>query len=243
MKAQRDFLKAACIASILFFSFPIQNTYSQTQKNGQVHNPDGIELVYVEGSENKLGTYKIEGFYVGKYEITQKEWTAIMDTNPSDFKGDNLPVENVSWDNVQEFLTRLNQKTGKNYRLPTKTEWEYAANGGINNNTYEYAGSNNIDDVAWYEENSNEKTYAVGTKKPNALGIYDMSGNVWEWCHEKYRWDNEKGEYVLDDEGFYCVYRGGSWCSTAQLCRVVYSSDYGSGDRCGSLGFRVVLLP
>ena len=235
MKVSRNLLKAFCIANILCFSFFVQNTYSQTKKNGEVYNPDGIELVYVEGNGN------IKGFYIGKYEITQKEWNSVMDTNRSKFNGDNLPVENVSWDDAQEFINRLNEKTGKNYRLPTEAEWEYVAKGGSNNNTYEYAGSNNIDEVTWYEKNSDDKTHAVGTKNPNTLGIYDMSGNVWEWCQDKCRWDSEKKEVVLDEKGSNYVGCGGGWNGAASGCRVAHRHSYDPSHRRSNLGFRVVI--
>ena len=113
-------------------------------------------------------------YYIGKYEVTQKLWQAVMGSNPSYFKGNNLPVENVCWNNCQEFISKLNSLTGRNFRLPSEAEWEYAARGG----------SNNLDAVAWYDGNSGNKTHAVGTKQPNELGLYDMAGNVWEWCQD-----------------------------------------------------------
>jgi formylglycine-generating enzyme required for sulfatase activity len=109
-----------------------------------------------------------------------------MGSNPSHFKGNNLPVENVSWNDVQEFIRKLNQQTGKRYRLPTEAEWEYAARGGSQGSSTKYAGSNSIGDVAWYDGNSGNKTQPVGQKRPNELGLYDMSGNVWEWCADWY---------------------------------------------------------
>ena len=124
-------------------------------------------------------------YYIGKYEVTQALWQAVMGNNPSKFKGDNLPVEQVSWNDCQEFISKLNRITGKLFRLPTEAEWEYAARGGKKSRGYQYSGSNNLSDVAWYDDNSVIKIHAVGTKQPNKLGIY-MRGNVWEWCQDRY---------------------------------------------------------
>jgi len=198
---------------------------STTKKNGAIWNPDGIEMVYVEGTGSGKNA---KGFYIGKFEVTQAQWQEVMGSNPSFFKGSNLPVEKVSWDDVQEFINKLNARTGKNYRLPTEAEWEFAAKGGNLTKGYEYSGSNNIDDVAWYKENSGEKTNPVGTKKPNELGIYDMSGNVLEWCQDWY--DSSYQERVL---------RGGSWCFRAAGVRVL-SRIYGTpGNRRDDYGFRL----
>ena len=153
-------------------------------------------------------------YYMGKYEVTQALWQAVMGSNPSKFKGDDLPVEQVSWNDCQEFISKLNGFTGKKFRLPTESEWEYAARGGKKSRGYQYSGSSNISDVAWYYDgNSGSKTHPVGTKQANELGIYDMSGNVWEWCQDWY------GSYVSLSQtnptgavsGPYRVYRGGSW--------------------------------
>ena len=192
--------------------------------NVKTYSPDNIEMVYVAGAGN------IKDFYIGKYEVTQAQWQAVMGSNPSRFKGDNLPVESVSWDEVQDFITRLNQMTGKNYRLPTSAQWEFAARGGTADSFCrggcKYSGSNNVDDVAWYWRNSGQRTHEVGTKSPNELGIYDMSGNVWEWC-----------------EGFigsHRVFRGGSWYNYDNYCRVAYRG-IAPGRRGSGNGFRVVL--
>jgi formylglycine-generating enzyme required for sulfatase activity len=165
-----------------------------------IDNIVGIEMILVRGGTFRMGDTDGQGgdnekpvhnvtlrdFYIGKYPVTQKQWVQVMGSNHSNFKGDDLPVEQVSWNNVQEIIKELNAKTGKKYRLPTEAEWEYAARGGNKSKGYKYSGSNDIDKVAWYADNSGNKTHPVGTKAPNELGIYDMSGNVWEWVNDKY---------------------------------------------------------
>ena len=182
---------------------------------------------------------------MGKYEVTQKQWKAVMGNNPSNWKGDNLPVENVSWNDVQKFIKKLNAKTGGHFRLPTEAEWEYAARGGAKSRGYKYAGSNDAGSVGWYSNNSGAKTHPVGQKKPNELGLYDMSGNVWEWCQD---W---KGSYSSSAQtnpkgpssGSYRVDRGGSWSDGARHVRVA-NRDYSSPSYLlNSLGFRLVRVP
>ena len=168
-----------------------------------VKNGISIDMVRVEAGTFTMGataemknpwddekpTHRVtltNDYYIGKYEVTQTLWQAVMGNNPSEFKGDNLPVEKVSWKDCQDFISKLNRITGKTFRLPTEAEWEYAARGGNKSRGYQYSGSNNLSDVAWYMDNSGDKTHAVGTKQPNELGIYDMSGNVWEWCQDWY---------------------------------------------------------
>lgn len=182
-------------------------------------------------------------YYIGKYEVTQALWKAVMGNNPSNFKGDNLPVEMVSWDNCQEFISKLNRITGKTFRLPTETEWEYAARGGKKSRGYQYSGSNNLSEVAWYKENSGYKTHAVGTKQANELGIHDMSGNVLEWCQDWY------GEYNSSslvnptgaNSGSDRVYRGGGWCFSARFCRSSFRLSATPAYRVIDLGLRLVL--
>ena len=182
-------------------------------------------------------------YYVGKYEVTQALWQAVMGSNPSIFKGDDLPVEEVSWKDCQKFITKLNAMTGKRFRLPSEAEWEYAARGGKKSRGYLYSGSNAIGDVAWYEGNSSFMTHAVGTKQPNELGIYDMTGNVWEWCQDRY------GSYSSSPQtnptgavgGSRRVFRGGSWSYSARRCCTSSRSGHSPGYRRYDLGLRLVL--
>lgn len=217
-------------------------------------------MVWVEGGTFRMGatseqgseisdekpvhSVTLSGYYIGKTEVTQALWQAVMGSNPSYFEGDDLPVEQVSWDDCQEFIRKLNSLTGQNFRLPTEAEWEFACRGGNNSRGYKYSGSNYIDNVAWYDGNSGDKTHPVATKSPNELGIYDMSGNVWEWCADWYgdyssgRQTNPKGPYG----GSYRVRRGGGWISDVRRCR---SSNRNYGHfptrRLISLGLRLAL--
>ena len=169
----------------------------------------------------------LSSFYMGETEVTQALWKAVMDgANPSNFQGDNLPVEKVSWEDCQTFIAKLNQMTGKTFRLPTEAEWEYAARGGSKSYPFTYAGSDYLALVAWYADNSENKTHPVGTKTKNELGLYDMSGNVLEWCNDWYGEDYYSSSPQTDPTGpatgSYRVYRGGSWNNVAHYCRVSY---------------------
>ena len=182
-------------------------------------------------------------YYIGRYEVTQALWKAVMGNNPSKYEGDNLPVEQVSWDDCQEFISKLNIITGKTFRLPTEAEWEYAARGGKKSRGYQYSGSNNISDVAWHEDNSDSKTHAVGTKQANELGIYDMSGNVNEWCQDRYGFYSSSSQVnpTGSNSRYNRVYRGGSWFNNAGFCRSSYRRS-NTPDNCNSyLGLRLVL--
>ena len=221
-------------------------------------HPGEPEMVFVEGGTFTMGCTAEQGddcedgeypahqvtlssFRIGKYPVTQAEWKAVMESNPSFFTGDNLPVETVSWNDVQAFIAGLNEVTGKKYRLPTEAEWEYAARGGNNSQGYKYSGSNDIDEVAWYAGDNG--THPVGRKMPNELEIYDMSGNVQEWCNDWYGaysnapQTNPQGPAT----GSKRVLRGGSWDAGAGYCRVsnryTYPPGYSDNDR----GLRLVL--
>ena len=196
-----------------------------------------------ESYEKPTHSVTLSSYYICKYEVTQALWRAVMGSNPSNFKGNNLPVENVSWYDCQTFIKRLNSYTGRNFRLPTEAEWEFAARGGNYSRHYKYSGSNYISDVGWYDDNSGNRTHPVGTKQANELGLYDMSGNVWEWCSD---WYGSYSFYSQNDptgpnSGSYRVNRGGGWNFYAWLCRssirYYYSPNYTHYD----LGLRLVL--
>jgi formylglycine-generating enzyme required for sulfatase activity len=185
----------------------------------------------------------VSNFYIGKYEVTQAQWKAIMGNNPSRFKGDDLPIENVSWNDVQEFLQKLNEKTGKSFRLPTEAEWEYAARGGTRSRNYFYAGGNTLNKMAWFMDNSNKTTHSVGSKQPNELGIYDMSGNVWEWCNDWYSKDyyskSPQSNPTGTASGSGRVRRGGSWGLVDSGCHVAFRSYDTPGSHNYFIGFRL----
>lgn len=172
--------------------------------------------------EKPTHSVTLSSYSIGETEVTQALWQAVMGSNPSYFSGSNKPVEKVSWDDCQDFIRRLNALTGENFRLPTEAEWEYAARGGNKSREYKYAGSNNIDNVAWYSDNSGSQTHNVATKSPNELGLYDMSGNVWEWCQDLYGIYSGSSQTnpTGPTSGSYRVYRGGGWFGSAGNCRV-----------------------
>jgi formylglycine-generating enzyme required for sulfatase activity len=231
----------------------------QAKVNNPIIDKNLPDMVFVKGGTFQMGcnerenekpvhSVTVDDFYMGKYEVTQKQWQEIMGTNPSSFKNcDNCPVEKVSWNDIQKFIKKLNTKTGQNYRLPTEAEWEYAARGGNQSKGYQYAGSNTINEVAWYGyDKSGKKTHQVGTKKANELGIYDMSGNVWESCSDWYASDyyknspsnNPEGPISSDDR----VIRGGAWNGKPDDCRVTYRTSSGDNpySSYNNIGFRVV---
>jgi formylglycine-generating enzyme len=203
---------------------------------GQDHADDGGPQGGADADECPH-TVTVLDFYIGKYEVTQADWIAIMGENPSSFRAcRQCPVEQVSWDDVQIFIKKLNIKFDATYRLPTEAEWEFAARGGIESQGYRYAGSNELKEVAWYRKNSGNKPHPVGRLKPNELEIYDMSGNIWEWCSVV------KTPYPCNPDGMKFnskVLRGGTWSHTAQSIRTKDRNARASYQRLPTLGFRL----
>ena len=194
--------------------------------------------------ESPVHSVTLSDYYIGQTEVTQELWQAVMGSNPSSFKDNNQrPVEAVSWNDCQEFIEKLNRLTGKNFRLPTEAEWEYAARGGSKRRGYKYSGSDNPDAVAWDYENSGVKTHAVATKRANELGLYDMSGNVYEWCSDWYGdySSNSQTNPTGASEGSYRVLRGGSWYGRARYVRVSNRNNYAPDYRNYNNGLRLAL--
>jgi formylglycine-generating enzyme required for sulfatase activity len=228
-----------------------------TPKSFTIDNPYPFKMIFVPGGTFQMGSNEyddekpihsvtLSDYYIGETQVTQGLWKAVMGDNPSDFKkGDDYPVECVSWnDIVNKFLPELNRQTGKNFCLPTEAQWEFAARGGNKSKGYKYSGSNNIKDELG-KNNPNYGTHAVKSKSPNELGIYDMSGNVWEWCqdwyNENYYKDSPSSDPTGPSSGSSRVLRGGSWGNDAYDCRVSYR-DYGSpDDRRNDSGMRLAL--
>ena len=220
------------------------------------NNDVEFDMVYVEGGTFCMGTtdldadpdeqnvrsVEVEDFYIGRYEVTQAEWVAVMKKNPSIFKNDRFPVECVSWNDAQLFVKRLNEKTGRSFRLPTMEEWEYAAQGGKNGKIHRYAGSDTLANVGWNVDNSGETTHCVGSLRPNALGIFDMTGNVHEWCDNMF----DSIYYINDtlmskeyDYSYVRVFKGGSWASYAKHCRLSNNNYNCVEFRNFTIGFRL----
>lgn len=234
----------------------------RTQNYTETVEGINMQMIYVEGGSFTMGateeqsgaayydespTHRVtlDSYYIGACEVTQAQWRAVMGSNPSYFTGDNNPVERVSWNDAQVFCQELSNLTGKTYCLPTEAQWEYAARGGNKSRKNKYSGSFVIDVVAWYTSNSGGKTHPVGQKRANELGIYDMSGNVWEWCSDRF------GSYSSTPQtnptgpssGSSRVLRGGSWCDNASYCRVSFRLSRTRSYFYYDIGFRVVCIP
>ncbi len=239
---------------------------SDSQSFTETVNGVSFKMIKVEGGTFLMGSFDDEDpvhsetltdYYIAETEVTQELWKAVMGSHPKNcrWRGAHLPVESVTWSDVQTFIRKLNELTGKSFRPPTEAEWEFAARGGNKSQCYEYSGSNIIGEVAWYEEDCRDLYDAwrkgfynratpirnVGTKKANELGIYDMSGNVWEWCQNdydiRYYTSNSVGAY----QGSSPVFRGGGILSLAWICRVSYRQQHYPGNGYDSVGFRLAL--
>lgn len=255
-----------------------QTRYTETLKDGT-----RFEMIQIEGGPYQMGNAEkdasdeekpvhrvtVPSFSCGKYLVTQELWKAVMGENPSHFQGKDRPVDSVSWEDVQDFLAKLRAETGKPYRLPTEAEWEFAARGGIHSEGYLYAGSDKLSQVGWYGENSPDGAQPVGLKLPNELGLYDMSGNLWEWCeddwHNTYHRAPQDGSAWIDWEdtrtflgklfnkakeplqtastksrkGSFRVLRGGYWYDDARLCGVSFRFFNRPEGRYPNVGFRL----
>jgi formylglycine-generating enzyme required for sulfatase activity len=189
-----------------------------------------------DARENEKPAHKVtvDYFLIGETEVTQELWFAVMGSNPSHFKtkGGNYPVENVSWNDVQVFIKKLNEITGQQFRLPFEAEWEYAARGGKKSADKKYSGSDDVDEVAWYKDNAGGTTHAVASKKANELGLYDMSGNVWEWCEDWSAGSNSK-----------VIIRSGEIYNPKEAARVSNRNEYLVTKMSRVVGFRLALLP
>lgn len=252
------------------------SSYNRPGNQDFVEDAWGInmKMIWVEGGEFMMGCtsdqsdcyddeknvrrVKVDGFYIGQFEVTQSQWEKVIGTSiyqqrnkaNSSYSlygtGADYPMYYVSWEEAMEFCRLLSNKTGKTYTLPTEAQWEYAARGGNKPDGTKYAGSNMIDVVAWYGGNSGSSTHPVGTKRANSLDIYDMSGNVWEWCKDWYDtsyYSSDTDNPAGPSSGSSRVNRGGSWNYYASNCRVAIRDGDSPGNRSDLLGFRVVCIP
>lgn len=234
-----------CLLLVIFFVSSCQKEESFDDDKYMSINIGGVtfKMIKVEGGTFTMGAsdsmpeefpphrVTVSTFYIGETEVTQELWQAVMGNNPSYFSGSQKPIAGVSWSSSQSFIKELNALTGKQFRLPTEAEWEFAARGGNKSRGYIYAGSDTLRNVAWYRANSNQETREVARKSPNELGLYDMSGNVCEWCQDRY------GSYSSSSQtnptgpvtGNGRVFRGGSWGHDTWDCRVTSRSGFLSG--------------
>lgn len=236
-----------------------QNGNEAASSNERTFIVNGVyfKMLHVEGGRFMMGSksalvqempvheVRLDSFYIGQTSVTQELWEAVMGFNKSNWKGLKLPAENISWKDCQSFIKKLNQITNLEFRLPTEAEWEFAARGGNKSQGYKYSGSNNIDEVAWYGSNSDSFTHEVAIKAANELGLFDMSGNVWEWCQDKYSKNYYESSPINNPQGPKSgpnrVLRGGGLSSSESSCRVTYRNDTSPTYYSYDMGFRLVL--
>ena len=244
----------------------IENTIAVEKQSDSYHDPNpgatwtepvtGMPFIYIpkgcfqmgsnsgDDDEKPLHEVCLDSFWIGKYEVTQGQWKKIMGQNPARFDlGDNYPVEQISWHAAKTFIAKLNQQSGKLFSLPTEAQWEFAARSG--GKDQRYAGGDNLDDLAWYRSNSEYKTHRVGTKKPNDFGLYDMSGNVAEWCEDVYLSQgyskHARHNPLVTSGGSLVVLRGGSWVNTPEYMRATFRLRFSADYLYSDLGFRLCL--
>jgi len=218
----------------------------------------GIEMIWIKPGSFQMGsnsggesvkpahTVNIsKGFWIGKYEVTQKQWKEVMGSNPSYFKKDNLPVEKISWYDCLKFCKKLSLKTGLNFRLPSEAEWEYACRAGTTTKYYSGNSVSGLMEIAWCRRNSDNTSRPVGGRRPNAFGLYDMLGNVWEWCwdnwHDNYDGAPDDGIAWKDTENSQCVLRGGGWYGNDDECSSYFRRSFQKDYTYTTYGFRVIV--
>ena len=258
MNRTKYFIVAFLLSIALIFMGGCSKTKNSPPKPGDViTNSLGMNLAYIPAGEFDMGSPEDEdghnddelrhhviitkAFYIGTTEVTQAQWTKVMGFNRSSFKGDDLPVEKMSWTDAVNFCKKLSETEGKTYRLPTEAEWEYACRAGT---AGAFAGTGNIDDMAWYKANSNKTTHPVAMKQPNAWGLYDMHGNVAEWCSDRYLAeypDESVTDQTGPESGKFRVVRGGSWDYRPLGCRAAARTSRRTSYQLANTGFRVVM--
>ena len=222
-------------------------SFNMVSVNGGTFTMGATEEMIMAGArsdEYPAHQVTLESFYIGETEVTQELWVAVMGSNPSNFKGDlRCPVEQVSWNDCQLFINQLNALTGKQFRLPTEAEWEFAARGGNQTNGYVYSGNSNVNEVAWFSENAENQTHPVASKQCNELGLYDMSGNVWEWVNDIYGFYSSEDQTnpTGPDWGSDHTQRGNGWLGSALGCRVSIRAYNPPTRVANDLGFRLAL--
>jgi formylglycine-generating enzyme required for sulfatase activity len=239
------------------FATACKSDKPKPQPGNLITNSIGMKLIYVPAGDFNMGSppeekgrqddellHKVKitcPFRIGMTEVTQAQWQTVMGNNPANFTGDDLPVEKISWKSAIAFCKKLSETEGKTYRLPTEAEWEYACRAGV---TGPVAGTGQIDDMAWYDENSKEQSHTVATKTPNTWGIFEMHGNVSEWCGDYYSSDYPEADVtdpIGPSEGKYRVIRGGSWGYFEPSCRCAARSSAPTSYQLKQTGFRVVM--